>query len=432
MKKTFKITVLLCLMVLVLLTTASCDQLLDKLFVMQGDEQVTTNPNGEKATTPPEVHTHNFGDWVTVKEPTKTEDGQKERSCSCGEKETLSVPAIGSSGLEYITYEDRTCAIMKIGTCEDVDIYIPSEIDGCKVTRIFGNAFRFCTDLKSVTIPDCVVKIGDSAFEGCTNLEKITIGKGITTLYKEMFEGCDKLIQKENGVWYVDKWVIGCDVNLPNVNLREDTIGIGMNAFQTSKANNIILPNSLMYINGSFAMSPFITSITIPDSVIGIDKEAFGACFKLVEVYNLSSVTLTKEDFPNALIDIYTSADAPSKLWTDTKGYVFYEEGQTCYLMDYTGTDTELTLPENCNGKSYVIHRNALSHRFNLTSVIIPAEVTDIGDEVFRFCTALVDITFKGTQAQWNSMIEDAADWDFRTGLGSYTVHCIDGDIVKS
>ncbi len=401
MKKMFKITGLFCLIVFTLLTVTSCDQFLDGFSALQGSEQITTRPDNEKVTTPqkspeqttpPEAHTHKFGDWVTVKEPTKAENGQKERSCSCGEKETQTIPAIGSSGLEYRTYDDGTCLILGLGTCTDVDVYIPSEIDGCKVTRIGGNVFRNRSDLTSVTIPDSVLEFYDASFSGCTNLEKITIGKGITTIYREMFDGCDKLIQKENGVSYVDNWIIDCDMSVTSVTLREGTIGIGDRAFRLCNSlKSITLPDSLLHI-GSNAFPVFITNITIPEGVISINGWAFTDCFKLVEVYNLSSVTVTAENFPNVL-SIYTSADAKSKLWTDADGYVFYEDGQTCYLMDYKGTDTELTLPGNCNGKNYAIHDMALAHLYNLTSVIIPAGVTDIGEEAFNFCTALKSVT---------------------------------------
>ena len=34
------------------------------------------------------AHTHEFGEWVIVKEATETEEGLKEKTCSCGEKET--------------------------------------------------------------------------------------------------------------------------------------------------------------------------------------------------------------------------------------------------------------------------------------------------------------------------------------------------------
>lgn len=42
-------------------------------------------------------HTHSFGDWVITKAATCTESGKQERTCSCGEKETLSIEPSGHS-----------------------------------------------------------------------------------------------------------------------------------------------------------------------------------------------------------------------------------------------------------------------------------------------------------------------------------------------
>ena len=34
------------------------------------------------------VHTHAYGEWEVVKEATEQEEGLKERTCECGEKQT--------------------------------------------------------------------------------------------------------------------------------------------------------------------------------------------------------------------------------------------------------------------------------------------------------------------------------------------------------
>ena len=38
---------------------------------------------------------HTYGEWVTTKEPTATEDGIKTRTCTCGAEETEAIPALG-------------------------------------------------------------------------------------------------------------------------------------------------------------------------------------------------------------------------------------------------------------------------------------------------------------------------------------------------
>ncbi len=48
-----------------------------------------------RASSADEKHTHEYGEWATVVEPTCTEPGEEERSCSCGKTKERSVPALG-------------------------------------------------------------------------------------------------------------------------------------------------------------------------------------------------------------------------------------------------------------------------------------------------------------------------------------------------
>ena len=153
MKRTIKIAVLLCLAVVLMLTIASCKNPEEPEETTQDIEQTT------------QEHTHTFGMWTTVKEPTKNEEGEQQRSCACGEKETKAIPATGSVGLNYLVNEDgQTCEIIDIGTCEDTELYIPTVIDGYRVTKIASYAFAAYRDFTKVIIPDSVISIGLNAF----------------------------------------------------------------------------------------------------------------------------------------------------------------------------------------------------------------------------------------------------------------------------
>ena len=64
------------------------------------------NNGGSKSSS---KHTHNWGDYVTVKEATCTEDGQQERECKdCGEKQTKTIKAAHKWG-DWITVTEATC-----------------------------------------------------------------------------------------------------------------------------------------------------------------------------------------------------------------------------------------------------------------------------------------------------------------------------------
>ena len=57
------------------------------------DTPLGTSDNTTESET--DAHVHAFGEWTTVKDATCTVKGEQERSCSCGEKETQSIDALG-------------------------------------------------------------------------------------------------------------------------------------------------------------------------------------------------------------------------------------------------------------------------------------------------------------------------------------------------
>ena len=61
------------------------------------------------------------------------------------------------------------------------------------VTAIGTWAFRNCSSLTSITIPDNVVLIGSSAFDGCTSLTSATIGNSITKIESAAFYDCTSI-----------------------------------------------------------------------------------------------------------------------------------------------------------------------------------------------------------------------------------------------
>ena len=100
----------------------------------------------------------------------------------------------------HLTYGNLSYGVTNAGEIEITgcnmgvtSVEIPAEIDRKPVTSIGNNAFRDCTSLTEVKIPDSVINIGDYAFYGCTSLTGITIPDGVTSVGFQTFSGCISL-----------------------------------------------------------------------------------------------------------------------------------------------------------------------------------------------------------------------------------------------
>ena len=117
---------------------------------------------------------------------------------------TLSVlgcAVTAASGVEFGVYDPEKLKYYIAGGeatvygCTD-ELYgplvIPSEIEGCPVTEISGEAFAYQNHLTEVYIPGCVEIIGDGAFEG-SSVEKLTLENGIKSIGDYCFDNCVRL-----------------------------------------------------------------------------------------------------------------------------------------------------------------------------------------------------------------------------------------------
>ena len=248
---------------------------------------------------------------------------------------------------------------------------ITSVTIGDGVTSIGDDAFRSCTGLTSVTIPDSVTSIGDSAFSGCTGLTSVTIGSGVTSIGDYAFYNCS---------------------GLTSVTIPDSVTSIGDYAFYNCSG---------------------LTSVTIGAGVKSIGSSAFEYCYKLVEVYNKSSLSITAGSTSNGYIGYYAknvyTAEGGSWLTDTSDGYRFLYDGTKGYLMGYYGEAIDITLPDSfsaydgTNVNTYEIYQYAFYGDTAVITVTIPDSVTSIGDRAFYYCTGLTEIN-------WNAV--SVADFD--------------------
>lgn len=314
-----------------------------------------------------------------------------------------------SGDYEYSINSDDTANIVLYITGLGGDITIPSSLDGRPVTSIGDSAFKNCSGITGVNIPETVTSIGHSSFLGCISLKSITIPKsvktiglyafhdcsdltsvnlqtGLTVISEEAFSGCVSLtaITFPDGLTTIGNAAFSGCSNLKNITIPKSVTDISRTSFEGTpwlasktqifviagdnvlirfngsekdryEAYDLTLPNSIKHIGRSlFREDRFIRSVKIPSSVADIGGSAFYGCT------GMTSVTI-----PQGVKTIGSSA--------------FYE----CKNLK------EISLPDSLK----TIGTSAFCACSGLTSITIPKNVKEIGARTFTWCSSLVKVT---------------------------------------
>jgi surface protein len=333
-----------------------------------------------------------------------------------------------------VTYEkfvhDNIGADSYVNNTSSGDIIIPSEVKynnvTYRVTSIGSYAFRRCSDLNSVTIPNSVTEIGEGAFSYCSNLKSVTIPNNVKDIWNWAFAFCSSLtsIDIPDGVTKIrQETFIGCS-SLTSIDIPDGVTSIGISAFSscTNLQTASILNSSKLTSIGhsSFSKCSSLTSINIPDGVTSIDYNTFSSCTNLqtASISNSSKLTsLGRSAFSGC--SSLTSIIIPD-------GVTSIGEGA------FSGCTNLQTASISNSSKLTSLGNSAFYNCSSLTSINIPDGVTSIGSYTFSGCCSLTSInipdgvtsigveTFKGcTNLQTASISNNSK----LTSIGSYTFY---------
>ena len=270
-------------------------------------------------------------------------------------------------------------------------VFVQKENEDNVVDGSFAPASDVVARLVSVVIPDSVTSIGNEAFSGCTKLTAVTLPGTVTSIGRDAFLGCTKLLQKENGVSYVDKWAIDCDTSVNEVTLRSGTVGIGDYAFYDCKGLlSVSIVGGVTDIGDyAFYGCTELTSATIPASVLTIGEKAFSGSSSLTVYCEAISESAEWESSWNS--GGCTVVWAHNNITTDSD-YDYTVHGDIVYLTRYKGNATDVVIPSAIDGKTVAGFGTAFNGHTSLTSIVIPDSVIVIGGSAFSGCTRLKSV----------------------------------------
>ena len=259
------------------------------------------------------------------------------------------------------------------------------------VTKIGTGAFRNCTGLTAVTLPNAMTSIGRNAFRDCTGLTTVTISNSVTSIGSYAFYGCTGLTEVTipNAMTDIGGWAFTYCTGLQTV------------IWNAHNVQDIPLSKS------GTPMPPFLYCKNLTDFVFGDEVEHIPAylCYNLTSLKNLvignsvttigsyafSSCTGLKKVIWNARNANGFQDDTPFSDCENLTEFVFGDEVE--HIPDYLCYNLT-SLKNLVIGNSVT---NIRSHAFKgctgLTAVTLPNAMTDIGGWAFAYCTGLTEVT---------------------------------------
>ena len=166
-------------------------------------------------------------------------------------------------------------------------VVVPPTYKEKKIKIIGRNSFKWNKEMKSITLPDSIVKIDHEAFSGCTSLERVILSKSLKEIESQGFSGCQKLriIKFPLGLKKIGDDAFNFCLSLMSVQIPNTVTDLGKKVFYDCHSlEKVTLSEGIETINNSTFSLSGIKSIVLNENIKSIQEGAFKDCKSLESV----------------------------------------------------------------------------------------------------------------------------------------------------
>lgn len=274
------------------------------------------------------------------------------------------------------------------------------EVNVWGIGRIGRTAFQDCTCLRSLKISGSISTIEESSFQGCVSLPTVELPSSVTKIEASAFNGCTSLssVSISTNITSIGAKAFYKCALLPEVIIPSKVTSVGSQAFADCA--------NLKRVEhwGLKAFDPDVLSGVSPECTLYVRHRSTGWNVQIPGTYG--NVKIDYLDEPES---DYMQAETQS--WTDEYGITWnYRKVEGGVQVGAAGATLALSvqaipkdtagivrIPAEIEGEEVVsIAKWAFYGCAEMTELVVPPTVSEIGIAAFAICRKLTSITFEG------------------------------------
>ena len=328
-------------------------------------------------------------------------------------------------GMFYYSISFDEATLTDVKTSASGTITIPDSFGGYPLTEIGNSAFKDCTLVTDIKIPNGVTTIRDYAFRNCSALESITIPDTVESLGGYAFFKCTSLpkLTVPNGVTQIGRCAFKDCTALKSITLPENITTVTEYLFENcTSLKTVKIPDKVTKIGTSaFRECACLTTITLPGGITQIKLNAFYND-GIEEDFNAINISDGNDCFLNAKITLADGSILGNNSGEGNQGgdesvsdpdtptepeapnyYTYSVSSGEAWITDVDESISgDVVIPATLGGFPVTRIESGFRDCKNITTITIPATVFSIAYSEFSDCPLLTDI-----------FVEEGNNWFF-------------------